>query len=78
LLQELNVADASAVLFGKLPSGGSSSNGEALVFPSGDTFAAFSDHGSITISFQECAILQAAGAKDGRPTAFTVDDVQAD
>jgi hypothetical protein len=78
LLQALNVTDASAVVFGKLPTRGPSTNEEALVFPSGDTFAAFSEHGSIPISFQECALLQAAGAKDGRPTAFSIDDAQAD
>jgi hypothetical protein len=71
MLRALNVKNASAVVFGKLPNGNSSANREALIFPTGDTFGAFSDSGSIAISFQECAILQAAGAKDGSPTSFS-------
>ncbi len=78
MLELLDVADASEIIFGKLPSGDSAANREALVFPTGDTFGAFSEHGSIAISFQECAILQAAGAKDGRPTSFSIDDAQAE
>jgi hypothetical protein len=71
MLEVLNVTDASAVVFGKLPNGNSTANREALIFPTGDTFGAFSEHGSIAISFQECATLQAAGAKDVRPTSFS-------
>jgi hypothetical protein len=70
MLQALEVSDASAVVFGKLATADSRGKREALVFPTGDVFGAFSEHGSIAISFQECAILQAAGAQDERPTSF--------
>jgi len=69
LLQALGVADASAVLFGRLPV--TSPETTTQPPPARDSYAAFSESQSISVTLEECLLLRVAGARDGRPTFQT-------